>query len=562
MNIEKKIQNFVIKNFVILSILFLGLMLRIIYILHLYGSVFYSEPISDAKIYYIWAHQFIKGKIIYSYAFFLSPFYAYFLGLFILFFPNSLVIPRILNIILDLSVCLLIFLIGKKVYSRKVGLLASFIYALYKPAIFYTAFILPVTLTTFLITLFVYLIIIVEKKRLSHYFLLGIISGLMVLSFSKILIFIPFVIIYFFIERVRNKKSGIVVKKSLLLVTFFLLGLCIIISLATIHNFIAEQSVEKSSKESVFSESKYSLVLINSSTGYDFYIGNNERADGTFKIVDNPVYTVDPRGKQITENILEQKLDSSELRSFWQLKSSLWITEHPIKFVFLLMKKVLIFFHYREVPYIYSYVIRHDAPLLWIPLFGFVVVGPLAILGILLTKKDVKENWLFSFLIISVLLIATIFYVCDWLRLFVVPILLLYASYTFFDFLRIYKEREYKKLIVRLTLLLLIFIVTIFHTFWFPYNINRDKSTYYYGLGLIYEKERNFSLAESHYQMALTFENDNDIIVYFLANLYKKEGKIDLAIRYIKFAMQLNPKLLLYKQELLDLLIKAKETKK
>ena len=562
MNIEKKIQNFVIKNFVILSILFLGLIFRIIYILHLYGSVFYSEPILDAKIYYIWAQGFIKGKIIYPYAFFLSPFYAYFLGLFILFFPNSLVIPRILNIILDLSVCLLIFLIGKKVFSRKVGLLASFIYAFYKPAIFYTAFILPTTLITFLITLFVYLIIIIEKKTLSHYFLLGIISGLMVLSFSKILIFIPFVIIYFFIERVRNKTSRIIVRKSLLLVTFFLLGLCIIISLATIHNFIAEQLVEQSSKESIFTESQNNLILINSSTGYDFYIGNNERADGTFKIVDNPFYTGDPRGKQIAENILEQKLNSAELRSFWQLKSSLWITEHPIKFVFLLLKKVLVFFHFREVPYIYSYEIKHDAPILWIPLFGFVVIAPFAILGILLNKKDVKENWLFSFLIISILLIAVIFYVCDWLRLFAIPILLLYASYTFFDFFRVYKEKGYQKFFGRLIFLSLIFVVIIFHTFSFPYNQSRGKSTYHYTLGLIYEKERNFRLAESHYKMALTFENDNDILVYSLSNLYNKEGKSELAIKYIKFAIQLNPKSLLYKQEFLDLLIKAKETKK
>ena len=105
-----------------------------------------------------------------------------------------------------------------------------------------------------------------------------------------------------------------------------------------------------------------------------------------------------------------------------------------------------------------------------------------------------------------------------------------------------------------------IFVIIIFHTFWFPFNINRDKSTYHYTHGLIYQKERNFRLAESNYKMALTFENDNDIFVYSLSKLFKEEGKIPTAIQYIKFAIQLNPQSLLYKQELLDLLNKAKET--
>jgi 4-amino-4-deoxy-L-arabinose transferase-like glycosyltransferase len=75
-------------------------------------------------------------------------------------FGHSILLPKLLNVALGTATCLLAYLIGKRVFSGAVGIVAALALAVFPSQVFWPTLLLSETLATFLVALIAYLAIV------------------------------------------------------------------------------------------------------------------------------------------------------------------------------------------------------------------------------------------------------------------------------------------------------------------------------------------------------------------------------------------------------------------
>lgn len=150
-------------------------------------------------------------------------------------------------------ICLLIYLIGRRVANKNTGLVAAGLAAVYGYFIYYNAALMTESFFIILVLLILYLSIeLKETPTLIHWLVLGFSLGLAALLRQTILLFAPFLILWLFIElRARTIKWW-----------FFALPVVIVILMVapwTLRNYqIYDQ-----------------FLLLNSNAGYALFASNN-----------------------------------------------------------------------------------------------------------------------------------------------------------------------------------------------------------------------------------------------------------------------------------------------
>ncbi|MEO0102589.1 MAG: glycosyltransferase family 39 protein, partial [candidate division WOR-3 bacterium] len=130
------------------------------------------------------AISILKGGWLAETSFFRAPLYPYFLALIYKIFGINLFIPRIIQILIGSGSCLLVYLIGKKIFSQKVGTIAGLAASLYPLLIYFDGELLLTNLLIFLI-LFGFFLFLKEKIFLS-----GLFFGLTAITRPNILLFL------------------------------------------------------------------------------------------------------------------------------------------------------------------------------------------------------------------------------------------------------------------------------------------------------------------------------------------------------------------------------------
>ena len=113
-----------------------ALLLRVIYTLEIRYTPFFQTLGLDAKYYDRWARE-IAGGTASREAFFMTPLYPYFLAAIYRLFGRDLLLIRMIQAGLGSLSAVLVYLLGKEIFDRKVGLLAGFVAAAYGALIFY-----------------------------------------------------------------------------------------------------------------------------------------------------------------------------------------------------------------------------------------------------------------------------------------------------------------------------------------------------------------------------------------------------------------------------------------
>jgi tetratricopeptide (TPR) repeat protein len=100
------------------------------------------------------------------------------------------------------------------------------------------------------------------------------------------------------------------------------------------------------------------LVLIASHGGLNLYIGNHDRADGTY----TPVPGITPSiagqagdSKRVAESMSGRRLSPGEVSSFFVSRAIDWVTSNPTEATRLTLRKIGILLNYVDVPLNYSY---------------------------------------------------------------------------------------------------------------------------------------------------------------------------------------------------------------
>lgn len=375
------------EHYLIISIFLLAFIIRLVFVLK--SS---DIPEGDAYIYDRLAVSLSQGEgyvntdgtahSLYP------PFYPFFLSVIYRFFGHSYTAVRIVQSIIGAFSCILIYLIGKRIYGFAIGAIAVGISLCYLPFIMSAKLLLTELVFTFLLLLVIlYLLKIQEEpQRLKHCIMLGLVLGIALLT-KSIMIFFPFFIIPLLIYLKKHYLDNL--KSSIVLMSFFILSISpwIIRNYNIYHRFVPVSAHS-------------GLGLYSSYRPAGGIFGMNAAGDDPVVIEANKISSPAARSDFLTKKTLE------------------FIADNPREVLLLEFKKILYFW----APFDWEIVGGR-----W---FNFVYVGmlPFFALGFIMAFKQLRKNYPILLPVIYFQIMTLIFYGSPRFRLPVEPYLFILAT--------------------------------------------------------------------------------------------------------------------------------------
>jgi tetratricopeptide (TPR) repeat protein len=476
----------------LLGVFLLAFILRLIYLLQVKSNPHFFSPTMDPLYHDIWAQNIAGGNWIGSKVFFRAPFYAYFLAIVYKIFGHNYIIPRVIQHLIGSFSCILVYFLAKKLFNRKVATVASLLAATYGMFIYFEdELVLDSFLVFFDLLLILFLLKTKDSPKLSRWFACGIILGFSAITRPNILFFIPFVWLWIFLVFTKQRK----LKEILTFCIMFLIGSALVIFPVALRNYLVAKD----------------FVLIASQGGINFLIGNNRNADGMSAVL----YKEDWQYRDfehMAEKETGRSLKPSEVSNFYYKKGIKFFLDEPEKAFKLWVKKLYIFWNKFEVSNNQdTYFFRKYSSLIRILLIGFWFIGPLGLVGMILSwlggkeRANLRKSILLPILFVfSYMLTVVMFFVTSRFRLPVIPFLIIFSAFTLVWLGEKLINRKSKKMALFLLLL-------------FPFSILTNSNFYHLSVG-------DFSQA------------------YFsLGNADLKAGKLDQALEKYDEALSRNP---------------------
>ena len=572
------------EKYIICGIFIFAFIIRILYLNQIKNSPFFDCPQLDSLYYDMWARKLLEMGWVDSSIFCGSPLYLYFLAAAYKVFGHNLFLTALIQHILGAFSCVIIYLIGGKIFNKAVGIIAALIMSVYGIFIFHEGILSPDSLALFLISLATLVLLnAAEKPNFKTFFSSGLLWGLSVFIRANIL---PLVILVWIFAVFKDKK------KAVIFILAFVLGIAAIIAPVTIKNFLITKE----------------FILVSYQGGENFYIGNNPEADGRNKqpLFVNPTpFREHEDFRREASRLTGHSLSYLQSSKFWFEEGFKFIRSQPLEFLKLLFKKSYYFFFSRyEAPDNDTsvYFFKRYSSLLRILGFGF--IAPLYLIGMALALKDFKKLSLIYLITLSYSMSVIIFFVISRYRLPVVQFFILFASYGIYwafdqarkkrymylfsyviitgalfflvnkEFIRpdfsqdyislgnVYFEKgqydsslkAYKKSIhlnykhapsAHSGMGNVFYARKLYNQALFMYNkallLNPDCAEYYFNIGAVYYKQRLWDKALFNFQRAIELNTSYSEAYYNLGIVYYKKRLPEKAIHEFKEALKIDP---------------------
>lgn len=507
----------------VLIIFAVAFALRGLYLSQIQSIPLFYHLAGDGRTYDEWAQRIAGGDWLGSGVFYQAPLYPYFLAFCQTLFGHNLLTVRIIQAALGSVSCVLIFLLGEKLFSRAVGIAAGLLLAFYAPAIFFDVLIEKSVLDVVLLSLLLWVVVGASSRTDWRQWVgAGALLGLVGLSRENALVLavvVPVWIgIYFSDRSLQNRAVWI---------GFFLGGLLLVLVPVGLRNLVRGGEFK----------------LTTSQLGANFFIGNNPAADGTYRSVRKMIGEPQLEGNdavRLAERETGRKMAPGEVSDFWLQKALTYIRTEPLGWVRLLGKKWLMVWNAREVEdsddfYVYTRWSWLLTGLGWISHFG--ILAPLAALGIWISRRQWRRLWLLYAMILSLASSVAIFYVFGRYRFPLVPLLTLFAAAAMVHSYDWFPTRRVQPVFVSLAVLLAAALVVN----WPIYHVRGPGSAGYNNLSNAYYKQGKLADAITTARKALEVEPDLGVAHYNLGNLYAAQGAFDIAKQYFERAMVIYP---------------------
>ena len=341
-------------------------------------------------------------------------------------FGDSKTPMRIFQVIADVLSCLLLFSIGKKMFSEKVGLAAAAILALFPIQVLYVSQLMTETIFTAVLLLIVWAVIYEkdELPSLRESILLGVLTGVGVLIRPTAAL-VPLVIVLY---RWKNGAPFRANMRSLVVVAAVA---CIAVSPWLARNY-----------------AEFHRASLTSNAGVNFWIGNHSGANGAYSFPekDNPLIAV------------ADNFDRSDAGFKLGIE---FIRSHPLEFLFVEGKKIAHFFaadywllttmeykpewsNAQSAGMIFSRLSIADILILHLPYIAVILLGTFGL--VCPAGRDEKKFFLLRAFILYWIAVHLIFYADARYRFPIVPIFVLGAAYGWF----IVREKTFQRTRMRL----------------------------------------------------------------------------------------------------------------
>jgi tetratricopeptide (TPR) repeat protein len=475
-----------------LLIFAVALSVRLIHIAQIRRAPFFAVLIGDAHAYDAWATRLASGDWLGRDVFYQAPLYPYFLGALYTVFGRSLMAVRLCQAILGALGCVCLAFAARNLFSKRVGVVAGLMLALYAPSIFLDALIQKSVLDVFFICVILWIVsrLILDPTQRRHWFWLGLTMGGLSLTRENALVLIAVLLIW----ALWGTSSGLLGKDRLVHVAVFLLGLILVVLPVAVRNSFVGGG----------------LYVTTAQFGPNFYIGNSPGADGTYKPLrigrGLPEFERQD-ATELAEQARGRPLTPAEVSRYWTGEALAFITSQPLQWVRLLARKTALIWNATEVLDSESQDMHAEWSLplrVLAPIGHFGVLVPLAAFGVLISWPRRSRLSLVYAMMLAYAASVVMFYVFARYRLPLVPFLILFAATGLMaaPSLRVQRSRRW---IVTVSAMLGALATLVNWPLLNPAVLNATSEN---NLGSALQTEGRFEDALHHYRRALALRPD------------------------------------------------------
>ncbi|MCK4271280.1 glycosyltransferase family 39 protein [bacterium] len=505
----------------VLAIVILALAVRVVYLLQARGHLFFNSY-ADSLYYLTWAQNIVQGRSSPP-VFYMGPLYPYLLAFFYrILGPGSQVVLWF-QVLLGSASCGLIYLLGRMVFGRAVGLLAALMGALYAVEIFYEgALLMTTTLYVLNLLLLVSIFWALRRKSWFVWIVPGLLLGLSALGRANVLAYLPFLVVGIFLLSRARRGKGVRWVPAVLAV---FLGVFLAVVPVTMRNFVVGDD----------------LVLITSNLGLNFFVGNNPDAHGYYEEPRGLDMVTDHTGSKIAEYFMGRELKPSEISRFWLDRALAFVKAHPGEFLKLIFNKTLFFWNAYEIPQLENVAFfKKFVSLLKWPLLRFSILGPLGILGMLLSLKRWRHTYVLLAFVFSMMIATAIFFVIARLRLQVCSALMVFAAYALVWLWEKMKARKLQPITLALLALIPLSLLVNWHHPELCPDKDMAKAHCFFARHLW--NGGDLQGAAHEYQRAVAIYPYRGETYVSLGNLRYLEGRADEVLDLYEKALQVDPR--------------------
>jgi 4-amino-4-deoxy-L-arabinose transferase-like glycosyltransferase len=376
--------------------------------------------ILDSAYYHQLGSSIARGDLIAPTAHFLSPLYCYFVGLVYAVFGVDLDGIRLAQCVIGSFSCVLLYWIGRQMFSEIVGIVSGLCFAIYGLHIYYTEIILPTVLVVFLNLTFLLLVSITPSKLTpTRAAGAGVILGLAVLAKANSLLLVGVTIAVLWWQ---HRQAGH--RRFARLAIPLVVGTFLAIAPIAVHNYVASGE----------------FVLITTTAGRNLLKGNGPGANGAH-IELAPTLAGAKLQFYLDGDV---KPDQAARQSREMVTFTLkYMASQPIASAKLFAKKALLFLNEREL-FIRDnfYFAKRYSSVLSLPLPGFSLIGVLGLAGALWgLRRWESAAHVYAMLLVQIASYTLVFVLARY-RLVAVACLILFASRFLGDVIQIVVERR------------------------------------------------------------------------------------------------------------------------
>src|SRR4051794_8276528 len=142
-----------------------ALAVRLVHVWQMRATPFFSVLLGDSRGYDEWARRIAAGEWIGRDVFYQAPLYPYMLGVIYAIAGRHLLLVRVVQALIGSASCVFLALAAERLVSRRAGIAAGLMLALYAPAIFFDGLIQKSVLDVFFLCLGLYVIARITVRR-------------------------------------------------------------------------------------------------------------------------------------------------------------------------------------------------------------------------------------------------------------------------------------------------------------------------------------------------------------------------------------------------------------
>jgi tetratricopeptide (TPR) repeat protein len=534
------------------AIFVVAFLVRLVHLFQIRDAPFFGVLMGDSRAYDLWAQQLAGGDWRGREVFYQAPLYPYFLGLVYAVAGRDLLIVRIVQAFIGSLACVLLGYAGWRFFSGTAGVIAGLALALYAPAIFFDGLIQKSVADVFFVCLMLALLgrVSIEPSRRSLWLWLGLAVGCLSLTRENALVFVVVLVVAALVwdprevgsgRQPRDRRAGSRASHPAWShAGVFLLGLSLVVLPVAVRNYAVGGE----------------LVLTTTQFGPNFYIGNNERADGTYMSLrfgrGAPEYErVD--ATELAEQAEGRSLSPEEVSRYWTRRALSYIAAEPRDWVALMARKAALLWNATEMLDTESQDVHAEQSLV-LRIAGtvghFGVLVPLAVFGMIASWPARRRVWVLYAMVAAYSASVVMFYVFARYRYPLVPFLLLFAAAGLAAAPRFIRGITIARAAVTLTAVLAAAVLAN-RPMLYPDVMRAITET---NLGAALHEAGRHGEAASHYRRAIALRSDYAPAYSNLGASLRAQGQIDQAIEQYEHALRLRADYPSAKQNLVNAL--------